>query len=186
LANVLTVLGGLAEISGLALVIAEIVKVQRREIPEHRGWVVRSLAAMRRAGDALADEVRRLLLRRPEPQDATVHVAAMRGSATGGGSVTGTVTVGSAPTLAQRVERLEAEIRRLDEQAIADRQEMRTEARNAKTRAERVDHEIRAMIDERDRMRREGVRDALTLQWSGTILFIVGVALGVWGNLATC
>jgi hypothetical protein len=183
---VLTVLGGVAEIFGLALVITEIVKVQRREIPEHRGWVVRSLAATRRAGDALAHEVRRLLRRGPEPQDATVHIAALRGSATGRGSVTGTLTVGSAPTLAQRVERLEAEIRRLEEQAATDRDAMRAEAREAKSRTDTVDREIRAMIEDRDRQRREGVRDALTLQWSGTILFMLGVALGVWGNLASC
>jgi outer membrane murein-binding lipoprotein Lpp len=172
--------------AGWGLVIAEIVKVQRREIPEHRGWVVRSLAAMRAAGNGLADEVARLLRREPERHDATVHVAALSGTATAGGTTTGTLTVASAPTLAERVERLEAETRRLDEQAAADRTEMRAEAREAKSRIDAAAREIRVLIEERDRQRREGVRDALTLQWIGTIAFIVGVGLSVWGNLAPC
>jgi hypothetical protein len=186
LAHVLTVLGGLAEIAGLSLVVVEIIKVQRREIPEHQVWVVRSLAAMRRAGQGIADEVGRLLRGEPERRDATVHVAALRGSATASGSATGTLTVGPPPTLPERVERLEAEIRRLEEQAAADRQEMRAEAREAKSRTEAAAREIEELIDERDRQRREGVRDALSLQWIGTSLFIVGVGLSVWGNLAPC
>jgi len=183
-ANILTVVGGLAEIVGLGLVIAEIVKVQRREIPEHRVWVVRSLATMRAAGRGIADEVARLLRREPERRDATVHAAAIGGSAVaGGGSVTATVTTGPAPTLAERVE---AETRRLDEQTAVDRREMRMEAREAKSRTDVAAREIRAMIEERDRQRREGVRDALTLQWFGTVAFIVGVGLSVWGNLVAC
>jgi outer membrane murein-binding lipoprotein Lpp len=186
LAHVVTVAGGLAEIIGLALVIAEIVKVQRREIPEHRVWVVRSLAAVRRAGQEIADEVGRLLRREPERRDATVHAVSAGSAVAGGGNVTATVIRGPAPTLAQRVERLEAEIQRLDEQTAADRNEMRAKAREAKSRTDTAAREIRAMIEERDRQRREGVRDALTLQWTGTLLFIFGVGLSVWGNLAPC
>jgi hypothetical protein len=187
LAHVLSVAGGLAEVGGLVVVIVEIVKVQRREIPEHQGWVVRSLAAMREAGQGIAEEVGRLLRGEPERRDATIHTggAALSGTSGGGSSVTGTLTVGS-PTLAERVERLEAEIHRLDEQAAANRQEMRTEARQAKAHTDTAAQEIRAMIEDRDRQRREGVRDALTLQWIGTGAFIVGVALSVWGNLAPC
>lgn len=111
LAHVLTVSGGLAEIGGLILVVVEIVKVQRREFPEHRGWVVRSLAAMREAGQGIADEVRRVLRREPERGDVTVHAAPAGASArTAGGNVTSKGVKGPAPTLVERVERLEREI----------------------------------------------------------------------------
>lgn len=186
LGHVLTVVGGLTEIGGLALVVVEIVKVQRREIPEHRGWVVRSLAAMREAGSVLAVEVARMLRRQPRRRDVTIDAGPASISVSAGGAVVTTGKAGPAPTLRQRIERLEREIRRLDGQSANDRQEMRDEAKRAREHAEGIDHEIRAMIEERDRQRRQGFRDALALQWIGTGAFMLGVGLSVAGNLVPC
>jgi len=149
----MTVVGGVAEISVLVLVVVELVKVQRREIPEHRGWVVRSLSAMRSAGSALAGEVRSLLGGAPVRTDATIHTHAARVSLSGSGSLSVTGTAGSRPSLPARVARLEAELRRLDERAAADREEMRTEARQAKAHTDAKTQEIRELIEERDRQR---------------------------------
>jgi hypothetical protein len=173
LSHLLTVAGGVAEVGGLGLVIAEISKVQRREFPEHRGWVKRSLAWLRRLTG--------------QKRSHTVHLAgsaSARGNARGVLSVSG--SAGPPPTLEQRVERLEADLRSHAEQAVKDRGEMHRAVRDANERIDKAARELRELIEQREDERREGLADSLLLQKIGTAAFIVGVGLSVWGNLVPC
>jgi hypothetical protein len=173
LADILVVTGGAAEVGGLILVVAEIINVQRREFPEHRGWVTRTLAWLRRVF-------------RRTPSHVYMKAGTGVATASGGGA---TVTVGKpgpAPTLEERVERLERDTRALAEQASMDRDEMRQSVREAIERGDKAARELRTLIEERDQARREGLRDALLLQKIGTAAFIVGVGLSVTGNLVSC
>jgi hypothetical protein len=171
LAHVLTVLGGLAEIGGLLLVIVEIVKVQQREFPQHRGWVRRTLAWMRR------------VFRKPPAQ--TVHVTGI-GSAEAFGNVSLEVTRGPATTLEGRVERVDKQIEDFKRKQREDKAEVERRIAEAGRRADETADELRKLIAQRDEERRKGLADALLLQKIGVAAFIVGVGLSVWGNLAPC
>ena len=172
LAHLVTVVGGLAEIGGLILVIVEIAKVQRREFPEHRGWVRQTLGWLRRLG------------RKPES-----NVIEMSGTMSSSGTMTGRLTTGDpgedAPTtkrmnwFAQQLE----EIRQLGQQ---DKAELRQEIAHASEARATELANLRATVQQREEDRREGLSDALLLQKIGVALFIVGVGLSVAGNLVSC
>jgi hypothetical protein len=170
LAHVLTIVGGLAEIGGLALVVVEIIKVQRREFPQHRGWVRRALGWLRRLG------------RKPETRYVTGAVSLAAVTSAGAGAV-----VEKPPqTLADRVKRLERLLDELRQLGQQDKAELRQEIAQARETSEAQVAELRAAVEKRDQERRDGLSDALLLQKVGVVAFIVGVGLSVWGNLLPC
>jgi len=174
LAHSLSIAGGVFEICGLVLVVAEISKVQRHEFPERQGRIRRSLAGLRQ----------RLKRRRPH---MTTVVHAGGATASGSGGVTAVIGVpGPPPTLEQRIERLEEDFKAAAEAAVQDRDEMRKLAREARRRTDAVARELRELVQELEQGRRDSLKDTLFLQKLGTSAFIVGVVLSVAGNLVPC
>jgi hypothetical protein len=171
-AHLLTIAGGLTEIGGLGLVIAEIINVQRREFPERRGWVRSALAWLRRLG------------RKPPPK-----VIDVGGTVDVTGTFSARVTKADpgkdAPTT-ERVNWLAQQLEELRQLTQQDKNELRRAI--AAVRAATTDElaELRTAVQQREEDRREGLADALLLQKIGTAAFMVGVGLSVWGNLAPC
>ena len=174
LAHLLVVVGGVFQIVGVAWAVVEVKKVRR------------SLAELRKVAQEIAAEIRSLLHPPPERQHA-VNLAGVISSSGGGmGNLTVTGTVGPPPTLQERVERTEAEIRRLDEQATADRQEMRAEAKRAKEHADAIEREMRELIEAQERQRREAQEAAQRLQRRIAPMLIGGLAISIVGSVIPC
>ena len=172
LSHVLTVLGGVAEIGGLVLVIVEIAKVQRREFPEHRGWVKRALEWLRRLG------------RKPSPRYVD-----LQGAVEASGALSLRVIRGDpgedAPTN-HRINWLKQQLEDIRQLGQQDKAELHREIAVVREAVAGEVAELRAAVQQREDERREGLSDALLLQKIGVAAFIVGVGLSVWGNLMPC
>jgi hypothetical protein len=170
----LIVLGGVMQIVGVIWAVLEVEKIRQ------------SLIAVRKVGQEIAAEIRSVLKGPPERRDATVHAVTARGSAHAGGRIVESNVVGPPPTLDERVERLEVEIRRLDEQAMKDRENLRAEAQRAREHADAIDRELRELIEAQEQQRRESQQTAERLQRRIAPLLVTGLILSAVGSVVQC
>jgi len=160
LSHVLIVLGGGLQIAGVAWAVVEVGKIRR------------SLVALRKAGQEIAKEIRSILDASPPGRDIRV---AVHDSFTLTDSATVEKIPAAGPTLEQRVELLEAEIRSLAQQATDARQQAHSEARRT-----------RELIDAQEKQRRESQASAERLQRRIAPLLVIGLALSVVGSVVPC
>lgn len=170
MSTALTVAGGAFEIGGLALAFTETRRIELRRFPERRGnvrrrtvaavrWVLRREQPTTPVGRSVGmpyeiDTAMPMTVKRPEPKTVPERLARLEANV----------------DELRRAQKLEAQ--RLDESTAALQHTLRTE-----TAA------LHRMFETRDQVERADVQDALLLQKVGGGLFVVGVVLGVLGNI---
>jgi hypothetical protein len=164
----LTIAGGALEVAGFTLIAYDLYRVQRHEYGTPQ-FIQRWKGRIRR------------ILRLTE--DHTAYVDAMTGTVTMTGR--GKARMGSGDGIDERLDALEENFKRLDEEvdehrAAFDRglEELREELR--KTRIEVEQHHA-----ETEQRRKDFQRTSVLLQACGTAMFLSGTVLSVLGSVAT-
>lgn len=171
-AAVLTVMGGVLEISGFALVVAQLVRVQRREF-----GTPQSIA---RAHNWLRHRTARLLGRR---KDATVAARAAM-SASAGMSATVSVGKDMSETAPDRLAAIAANLNELHGivERLGSRHQQAIAALRGDVDTTRV--ELREHAAEQEAQRKAELRASIKWEAWGVVLFVAGTACSVVGSLA--
>jgi hypothetical protein len=172
-AAALTVIGGLMEVAGFGLIVAQLVRVQRREFgtPE----------SIARAQNWIRHHTARLLGRR---KGATVHAAGVSMSARASLSGTASVWRDMSDSAPDRLDAIAANLNELH--AIVDRLGSRHEHATAGLPGD-VDAtrtELREHTAEEEAQRKAELRASIKWEAWGVALFLAGTVCSVAGTLA--
>ncbi len=172
-ADVLTVTGGVLEIAGFGLVVAQLVRVQRREFGTPQ--------TIKRTRTWLWHQVAQLLPRRRK--DATVHAASASLSATASMAGHAMAWHNMDPGRADRVDAIAQNLEQLHERVD----------RLAKKQGDRIS-DLRRDVDatraalhghtaEQEEQRKAELRASITWEAWGVVLFLAGIMCSVAGSL---
>jgi hypothetical protein len=98
------------------------------------------------------------------------------------GGVSTRIQPGADATLEQRVGALEHNLQQLDAQAARQTDEQNERHAKLAGRVSKMDRELREQQGERERERREQLRESIAWQWMGTGLFLIGAILAGVAN----
>jgi hypothetical protein len=167
----LTIVGGGAEIVGFGLAFYEMALTQQREFPDYRPLHHRALTWVRR--------------KLGRSKSGTAHISGT-GRATSSGHADLTVTRAPATTLQGRVERLEQEMQDLQRKQREDQAGLDRRIIEMHKRIGEAEAALQKQINELEAQRKQNLRDSLTFEKWGIVLFVIGVVLSVLGNAITC
>lgn len=166
----LVIAGGVFEVAGFALIAYELARVQRREFgePEFLEWL-------------------RGWPRRIFPRHRT-HTAEASASLSGVGTLRaeGVARRGPGKTLDERVAALEENFRRLEDETGQRQRRLAGEVEEVRRKLDQTRDELEQERREKEEERKAALRASVTLQATGTGLFVLGAILSVLGSTLTC
>jgi hypothetical protein len=164
-------IGGLMEVGGLAIVVVQLTRVQRRDLGTP-AWIGKVRAIWRRVTGRSGRVVYLQGLDAAASSDATLRLSVGRAAAD--------------ETLDARVKALEANLAELDRKTDERFGDMEQRLSTAHERVDALRADMEKIQREADEARREELRESVTLQWWGTGLFVLGVVASFLGNAVSC
>jgi DNA anti-recombination protein RmuC len=167
----LAVLGAVAEAGGLLMVVLQLVHAQRRDLTQH----LESVKDVARRLEALRQRIEKPPKQRGVPSGTIAVETESRFDVPD--------EVEQGPTPEQRMTEMEQSVGALDSRLSG---ELARSVAEFNERLDRTRDELQASIQRQEQEARNELRWPLRLQWSGTILFLVGVGLSVLGGGVAC